>query len=208
MSNNFWDQIETEPAAPPEVRQEPARPAEAPAPLRVVAPEEEPDRPLSYLDVTPQPLVQKTPRQRIMEYLRSHAPVRSHGGTLIQDLSNSLGLTEALIWRVLNDMSRKGTIDLIMAGKQRVYSVHLIDRHAITDESEWQPVSGETTEAPVNETPKPDDRLAGALAAELWLRYEQAVEQVGMLSDQLEAANARIAELEALVAAKRGLFGR
>jgi biotin operon repressor len=196
--SNFWDDLGVT-EAPSEPVEEVGPSSGGPAPSTPPNPE---DRILSYRDVQPTSLVDDTPRQKLRDlFSQNDNRLHSDTGTVVEEIAKTIGLSRQNTWDMLLTLRRKGLIDIIMVNKHRVYTItwnpDVEQRKHEVQATKPRP----STRTVREETPDPldnvdDDKLHAALAEAMWLRYEHAVQQVGMLSQRVEELEAEIVALQ------------
>lgn len=171
----------------------------------------EDERPLSHRDVSaPVPLVTKTGPSLInrlrSEIIRAGGALRSPTGDLHHDLAEMFDIGLPEVRALLRKAVGTGEYDIVKADDDRVYAVKMAETKTVTSVPA-QPAPADPRSLPERfEISAPDaqsERIAAAIAEAMWLRYEQAVGEVGRLMGLLVQRDELIVTLQRQVESLR-----
>lgn len=161
------------------------------------------DRAISYLDIREAAgVVQPANRgitleRQILRFLRFEGEdggIRDSHGHLVHHLADRLDVGEAKLFMQLKRMRDDGKIDLTEAGIDRVYSIRVRKSRTPQVVEQTERVTSEAPETPglvdkfgVSERAEvADTDIARELAELIWLKFEEAIQEVGRLSQRVE----------------------
>lgn len=171
--------------------------------LATDVPAEANERAISYLDIREATgVVQPANRGitlerqvlRFLQFEGDGGALRDSHGHLVQHLADRLDVGEAKLFMQLKRMRDDGKIDLTEAGIDRVYSIRLrrprtpqVVEHTERVAAEVPESSGLADKFGVSERGQvADTDIARELAELIWLKFEEAIQEVGRLSQRVE----------------------